>query len=74
MRLKQKAAEQRKSLAAVIRVAAAQIIESEDQTSKKQQAGKELVEEFRKMAKSNAKYVKKGFDSTKALREIRYSE
>lgn len=75
MKLKIKAAQERKSVAAVIREAASQVVESEDQeqVSKEKEAEK-LIEEFRKLAKSNAKYVKKGFDFTKALREIRYQQ
>jgi len=75
MKLKIKAAEERKSVAAVIREAASQVTESEnqDQISKRKKA-KKLIADFRKLAKSNAKYVKKGFDFTKALRGIRYQQ
>lgn len=75
MKLKIKAAKERKSVAAVVREAASQIVESNkhDQIMKKKQVEK-LIEDFRKLAKSNSKYVKKGFDSTMALREIRYHQ
>jgi len=75
MKLKIKAAEERKSVAAVIREAAAKIVESEanEQARKRQQDVKKFMKEIKELAKRNAKYTK-GFDSTKALREIRYSE
>ena len=76
MKLKMKAAKERKSVAAVIREAASLVAESEnqDQISKDKQRAEKLIADFRKLAKSNAKYVKKGFDFTKALREMRYQQ
>lgn len=64
LRLKVEAAKKRKSLAAVIR---------EKIISKKaeKKSPEELMKRIRRHAAENAKYTK-GFDSVKALREIRY--
>ena len=73
MRLKQKAAEQRKSLAAVIREATTYVVGSFESQEERQLKAEKFIKEVEKIAKANAKYTK-GFDSTKALREIRYNE
>lgn len=64
-RLKQEAARRRKSLAAVVR----EKIGASDQGASKTKVEK-LMAETRKLAAHNAK-VLKGWDSLKALREIR---
>lgn len=76
MKLKIKAAEERKSVAAIIREAADQIVESEekDQLSKKKKKIEKFMKELDEIAEENSKYVPKGFDSVKALREIRYGK
>lgn len=70
MKLKQKASEERKSLAAVVRKAAQSIEPLDNQEERKRKAEK-FIKEVEKVAKANARYTK-GFDSVKALREIRY--
>ncbi|MBI2039955.1 toxin-antitoxin system HicB family antitoxin [Candidatus Microgenomates bacterium] len=71
-KLKIKAAKEKKSLAKVLREAGEKVVES-----KTAQGGEErtqqLMKEIEEVAKENAKYTK-GFDSVKALREIRYQE
>lgn len=70
MKLKIKAARERRSVAAVIR-------EAVDKPLKKRVAKspttKDFMKEIEKVAKENAKYTK-GFDFVKALREIRYQD
>ncbi len=68
LRLKNEAAKKRKSLAAVIRE---KIKTKEDHHS--EDKAKKLMADIREIAQKNAKYTK-GFDSVKALREIRYKE
>ncbi len=68
LRLKNEAAKNRKSLAAVIR----EKIKGEDDLHSEREA-KRLMADIRKIAQKNAKYTK-GFDSVKALREIRYNK
>lgn len=72
MKLKMKAAKERKSVAAIIREAAKQVIEPQKTEERKKKA-QELMKEIEKIADENAKYTE-GFDSVKALREIRYQE
>jgi len=66
LNLKAEAAKNRKSLSAIIRekIGSAGQMHSEAEV-------KSLLEDLDKVAKENAKYTK-GFDSVKALREIRY--
>ena len=66
LRLKEEAAEKRKSLAAVIR-------EKLQQGEKKrsEEEVKRLLAETNKLAKKNAKYTK-GVDGVKIIREMRY--
>lgn len=68
LRLKAEAALRRKSFASLIRekIGAERIARSKDEVEK-------LMKRARAIAKKNAKYTK-GFDSVKALREIRYNE
>lgn len=75
MKLKMKAAKERRSVAAVIREATDKIVEVKFQENKsaREKKAKKLMDQIRKIARENAKYTK-GFDSVKALREIRYSE
>ena len=73
MKLKQKAAAERKSLAAVIRQAASQMVGFSDSQEDKKSKAAEFIKEVRKVAKANAKYTK-DFDIVKALREIRYQD
>lgn len=73
MKLKIKAAKERKSVAAVVREAATKIIEFPKSQGDKNRKAEEFIKEVEKIAKANAKYTK-GFDSVKALREIRYQE
>ena len=68
LRLKDEAAKTRKSLAAVIR----EKIKEEDVLHSEREA-KKLMADIHKLAQKNAKYTK-GFDSVKALREIRYNK
>ncbi len=74
MKLKQKALKDRKSLAAVIREAAHRIVEVEDidQLGRKKKQVDQFMKGMDKLAEENSKNLPKGFDSTKALREIRY--
>lgn len=75
IRLKTKAAKERKSVAAIIREATAKIVEEKEETSEeRRKKADKLIKEFRQLAKENSKYVPKGFNFTKALREIRYQE
>ena len=66
LRLKAEAAKQRTSLSAVVR----ERIKSKQKTRTKAEV-KKIMAETEKLARENAKYTK-GFDSVKALREIRY--
>ncbi len=66
LRLKAEAAKNRKSLSAVIRD---KIGSTEEKYSETQ--AESLLAELDSIAQKNAKYTK-GFDSVKALREIRY--
>ena len=66
LKLKAEAARKRKSLSAVIR----EKIKTKEKTSSLVEA-KRLMQDLDKIAKENSKYTK-GFDSVKALREIRY--
>lgn len=68
LRLKTEAAKRRMSLSAIVR----EKIKNKTQKTSKAK-GSKLMEEIRKIAKENAK-VTVGFDSVKALREIRYSD
>lgn len=63
IRLKMEAVRQRKSLAGVIR-------EKITPKKKKEKSPEYLMRKIRAIAKQNAKYLK-GWDSLKALREIR---
>lgn len=71
-KLKIKAAKERKSLAKIVREATSGITVKEERLQKGVNVEK-LMREIEKVAKENAKYTK-GFDSVKALREIRYKE
>ena len=66
LKLKEEAAKTRKSFSAVVR----EKIKSKHKTRSKAEV-KKLMADLDKLAKENAKYTK-GFDSVKALREIRY--
>ena len=66
LRLKAEAARERKSLSALVR----EKIKPKQKTRTKAEV-KKIMAETEKLAKENAKYTK-GFDSVKALREIRY--
>jgi len=66
LRLKAEAAQKRRSLSAVIRE---KIRDKEKGMSRKE--AEKLLAETRRIARRNAKYLK-GWDSVKALREIRY--
>lgn len=66
LRLKEEAAKERKSLSAVIR----ERIGSKTTKYSKAQVEK-IMTELDEIAKQNARYTK-GFDSVKALREVRY--
>lgn len=68
LRLKAEAAKKRQSLAAVIR----EKIGTEEKVRSKDQVDK-FMADIKTLAKENAKYTK-GFDSVKALREIRYHD
>ncbi len=76
LKLKQKALKDRKSLAAVIREATHKIVEVEDrnQVDRKKKAVEKFMKDLDKIAEENSKHVPKGFDSTKALRNIRYQD
>lgn len=65
-RLKTEAAKKRKSLSAIIR-------EKISTRKSQKRSPKKILEETRRLAKENAKYLK-GFDIVKALREMRYEE
>ena len=71
-KLKIKAAKEKKSLATVMREAGEKVIESQS-TKKGEERTQQLMKEIEDIAKENAKYTK-GFDSVKALREIRYQK
>ncbi|OGE11125.1 hypothetical protein A3A60_03385 [Candidatus Curtissbacteria bacterium RIFCSPLOWO2_01_FULL_42_26] len=64
LRLKQEAAKRRKSLSAVVRE------QLKDKSTSKISA-EQLLKRIEKHARENAKYTK-GFDSVKAIREMRY--
>lgn len=66
LRLKAEAAKKRKSLSAVIR----EKIKEEEKPRSKAEV-KKLLADTRRLAKRNAKHLK-GWDSVKALRQIRY--
>jgi len=66
LRLKEEAAKRRKSLAAVVR----EKIGTKEETHSETEVAK-FMARLAKLGKENAKYTK-GFDSVKALREIRY--
>ena len=66
LKLKAEAAKNRKSLSAIIR----EKIGSADQKRSETEV-RSLLEELDEIANENAKYTK-GFDSVRALREIRY--
>lgn len=66
LRLKAEAAKKRQSLSAVVR----EKIRTYEKPRSKAKASK-FMEELNKLAKENAKYTK-GFDSVKAIREMRY--
>ena len=66
LRLKAEAAKRRKSLSAVVR----EKISNKTKPRSKAEVAK-FMADLNKLAKENAKYTK-GFDSVKALREIRY--
>ncbi len=72
-KLKMKAARERKSLAAVIREAVNQVVHLPETEKVKKTRAQKIMAEVRRIAKDNAKYTK-GFDSVKALREIRYAK
>lgn len=79
MKLKLKAAKERKSMAAVIREATKQTVSGNEIPSTENEAEKEkrvkkFMRDLDKLAEENSKYVPKGFDSVKALREIRYGD
>lgn len=64
LRLKAEAAQKRKSLSAIVR-------EKLKTKETKKLSAKQLLARIEKHARENAKYTK-GFDSVKAIREIRY--
>ena len=66
LKLKEEAARERKSFSAIVR----EKIKTENKARSKKEIEK-LLAETKKVAKENAKYLK-GWDSVKALREIRY--
>lgn len=66
LRLKAEAARKRQSLSAVVR----EKIGEKEKTRSKEEVAK-FMAEIKKLGRENAKYTK-GFDSVKALREIRY--
>lgn len=68
LRLKQEAAQRRKSLAAIMR----EKLTVKEKARSKTEA-KKFMQEIRKHAAENAKYTKE-FNSVKALREIRYQD
>lgn len=68
LKLKAEAAKRRKSLSAIIR----EKVSSKQKRRSKAEIEK-LMHEVRELAKKNAKHLK-GFDSVKALREMRYED
>lgn len=72
-KLKLKAARERKSLAAVVREATAKVVEPEQKQKERELKAKKLIAEVKKIGQEMAKHTE-GFDSVKALREIRYNE
>lgn len=72
-KLKYKAAKERRSIASVVREATAKEVNPEETKSELKLKAKKFMAKLEKIAQGNAKYTK-GFDSVKALREIRYSE
>ncbi len=74
MQLKQKAAKERKSLAKVIREGLAKVTKPQETDLERKKKVEKFMKEIEKLAEENSKHVPKGFDSTKALREIRYQE
>ncbi len=72
-KLKYIAAKERRSIASVVREATAKVVEPEESKSELKLKAKKFMAELEKIAQANAKYTK-GFDSVKALREIRYSK
>lgn len=73
MKLKIKAAKERRSVAAVIREAAEKVVKPAVKEEAKSSRTDAFMKEIERIAKENAKYTK-GFDSVKALREIRYQD
>ena len=69
MKLKIKAARQRRSVAALIREATEEIIKEEPK--RKKINVKKFMKELEEIAKENSRQAGKDFDSVKALREIR---
>lgn len=74
MKLKIKAAKERKSVAAILRDAAFQVTEIESIHEDKSTKADKLIKELKALAKDNAKQAAKNFNWVKALREIRYKE
>ncbi len=74
IKLKIKAAKERKSVAEVIRKATERVVEPVEISEVRRKKGEKLLKEIEKLAEENSKYVPKGFDSVKALREIRYQD
>lgn len=76
IRLKIKAAKERRSVAAVIREGTKKVTHPASNLQQKmsRQEVEKFMRELDSLAKENSKYVPKGFDSVKALREIRYGE
>ena len=72
IKLKVKAARQRKSAAQLVREAVSQIIKEEPK--RKKINVKKFMRELEEIAKENSRQVGKGFDSVTALREIRYGQ
>ena len=71
-KLKIKAAKERKSLAKIVREATSKNLSEDRAKKRKIKDVDKFMKELEKIAKANAKYTK-GFDSVKALREIRYN-
>lgn len=69
LNLKAEAAKQRKSLSAVIRAR----LPSGKKKGRNKTEVEKIMQELDKLAKRNAEYTR-GFDSVKALREIRYKD
>lgn len=72
-KLKMKAARERKSLAVIIREAVGQVVDLPKTEQAKKARAQKIMAEVKRIAKDNAKYTR-GFDSVKALREIRYAK